>query len=289
MGKKENAFKRFFKKINRLIINFFCFLFYIIVWPILKICVRCKIKGKENINSEDEARIFVANHYEMYGPIAMYLNFHIKFRPWIIDKMLEPELITERMKLMAYQNFKHFPKWFKNLVINIVKEPIIYILSKKAKGISVSQNNLKANLKTFKITAETLEKNQAVLIFPEYTYVKEGVGTFQSGFEHVAKYYYKQTGKKITFYPIFISKINKTINVEKPIVYNPENENNFEKERIVTYLRNEMVHSYETNEVNTKKYVKRKEKQRKKMLKKNNSKKAKKINNEEINNEEKFE
>ena len=51
--------------------------------------------------------------------------------------------------------------------------------------------------------------------------------------------------------------------VEKPIIFNPENDTNSEKEKIVNYLRDSMIALYQTKEVQGKKYQKLKEKERK--------------------------
>ena len=130
---------------------------------------------------------------------------------------------------------------------------VLYVLTKRARGIPVSRDNPRSNIKTMQESIKTLEKKKSIVIFPEESYVSEGVGEFQTGFEHLAKYYYQKTGKKVTFYPIFISQINKKMYIEKPIIYNPENNPNEEKKRITDYLHNTMVESYIKNEQNNKK------------------------------------
>ena len=65
-----------------------------------------------------------------------------------------------------------------------------------------------------------------------------------TGFEYIGKYYYQKTGKKISFYPVFTSYKKKTMYIEKPIVYNPNNNPNEEKERIVNGLRDTIEQSY---------------------------------------------
>ena len=95
-----------------------------------------------------------------------------------------------------------------------------------------------------------LTKAKSIIIYPEKDYVNEGVGVFMQGFEHIGKYHYSKTGKKISFYPMFVSQKNKEMYIGTPIIYNPEEKHNIEKERIVTYLRNEMVAQYEKFEVN---------------------------------------
>ena len=69
-----------------------------------------------------------------------------------------------------------------------------------------------------------------------------------SGFEHLGKYYYQKTGKKISFYPVFISKKKACMYIEKPVIYNPDNEPNIEKERIVNDLHNAIQNSFLTHE-----------------------------------------
>ena len=56
-----------------------------------------------------------------------------------------------------------------------------------AKGISVSREDLRANLETMRISSETLQKKKAIVIFPELWYRKEGVGEFQTGFEFIGE------------------------------------------------------------------------------------------------------
>ena len=247
---KKNPIKTFFSAIGRGFRNFFSFLVFWIAYLFGKPFIRCKVIGKSNVNKNDEARVFVANHYEIYGPIAIFLRFPYKFRPWVIDKLTTPESVEEHMGLGIYSKFPKYPMWLKKLVVKTLKNVVIYTLTKRAKGIPVSRDNPRANVKTMQESIKTLESGKNLVIFPEENYVESGVGTFQTGFEHLAKYYYQKTGKKLTFYPIFISQINKKMYIEKPITFNPENDHNEEKIRITNYLYDAMVKSYEDNELN---------------------------------------
>ncbi len=222
--KKRNAFVRFFCAIGRGIRTVILYLLfgiiYFFIWPFFY----CKVKGKENIKDNDEARVFLANHYEIFGPVAMYISFPLKFRPWIIDKMMEEDCVEAQMSLMIMNNYKHVPVWFKKFVIKSLKTFMVFIM-RVARGISVSRENPRSAIKTFSISTETLEKNESVLIFPELLYVKESIGEFQTGFEHFAKYYHKKTGKHVTIYPVFISQALRTMYIGEPIKFDPEEEN----------------------------------------------------------------
>ena len=203
----------------------------------------CFTKGKKNVNKNDEARVYVSNHYEIYGPVVVFLRFPFKFRPWVIDKMCNPETIEQQASIGFYNNYKWIPKWIKVVLIKIAKRFILFVI-RFAKPIPVSRDNPRANIKTMQKSTEILNKGYSLFIWPELSSVKEGVGEFMTGFEYIGKYYYQKTGKKISFYPVFTSHKKKTMYIEKPIVYNPDNDPKEEKERIVQSLRDAMEQSY---------------------------------------------
>ncbi len=247
--KKRNIVVRFFCAIGRSIKNFFLWIWYLILYAIFAPMARCKVRGKENVSKTDEARVFISNHYEIFGPVAMYISFPYKFKPWVIDKLLDKKSVEEQMSISVYNNFKRYPMWFKRFAVHAVRNLMIYVMN-HAGAISVSRDNIRANIKTLNESVKVLNKKKAVLIFPELSYVQEGVGEFQTGFEHLGKFYYQKTGKKISFYPTFVSQNNKEIYIGKPIIFNPDNDPNEEKTKIVSYLHTSMVEQYIENEVN---------------------------------------
>ena len=113
---KKNIFKSFFFAIGKSIRNFFMWITFWIIYIIAKPFVRCKIIGKQNISKTDEARVFVSNHYEIYGPLAIFMRFPYKFRPWVIDKMMSPQKVEEQMGLGIYSKFPNYPMWLKKIV-----------------------------------------------------------------------------------------------------------------------------------------------------------------------------
>lgn len=243
MEKKKNIFVRFFACIGRGIKNFFLYLGFLILYIFVNPFVKAKVRGKKNVNKNDEARVFVCNHYEIFGPVAMYLRFPYKFRPWVIDKIMTPESVEQQMSISVYNNFPKYPKWFKKIVVKSIKGLMIFTMQ-HAKAIKVSRENPRENIQTMKDSVETLERGISIVIFPELSYTESGVGVFQSGFEHLGKYYYQKTGKRISFYPVFISKQEKQMFIEKPIVYDPDKDPNEQKREIVYYLRDKMLDSY---------------------------------------------
>jgi len=219
----------------KLIGNFFYGIFYLIVRPFF----RCKLIGKKNIRKDDEARVFVANHYEYYGPIIMYLRFNKRKRIWVINNLMDKEKIVEYMTPAINDAMKKAPKFLKNWLIKIAKNLIYYIMTKKAKGIPVYKDGDKKIMQTFNESVKALEDKYSIVIFPERDFRYDNtVGNFQTGFATIGKFYYKKTGKKLSFYPVFISKQYKTMQIGEPIIYNPDDENI--KDNIVNYLHDKM-------------------------------------------------
>ena len=246
--KHKNIFVRFFCFIGRCIKNIILSIILCFCYIILFLFFRCNRVGLQNINKNDEARVFVSNHYQMFGPIATILSLPYKFRPWIIDKMMDPETVEKQMGLLIYSQYHKIPKFIKFIALKCVKNLMVFIM-RAFRGISVSRENFRANIETMKVSTETLNKKQAIMIWPEKDYVFEGIGYFMKGFEHLGKYYYQKTGKRISFYPIFTSATNRTMYFGKPIIYDPNKDANEQKEEIVAYLRNSMVDMYFEYEV----------------------------------------
>lgn len=219
-----------------------------IVFIVIQPFIWCFTKGKKNVRKDDEARVFVSNHYEIYGPLVVFLRFPFSFRPWVIDKMCNPDTVEQQASIGFYNNYKWIPKWLKVVIMKIAKRFILFMI-RFAKPIPVSRDNPRANIKTMQKSTEILNKHKAIFIWPEECSVKEGVGDFMTGFEFIGKYYYQKTGKRISFYPVFTSRKRHTMFIEKPIIYNPDNDPNEEKQRIVNGLHDSMVESYIKNEV----------------------------------------
>ena len=228
-----NIFKYLWQKI----VNFIYYLGFLILVVILYPILHCKVKGKKNIKKTDEARIFISNHLEIYGPTLIYLRLPVrKKRYWIIDKIMDKETVERQMRwgIDNENNYKWAPKWLKNIAVKVLKNFVVYVLKVRVKGISVSRDNEREIIKTFKTSVDALNKKQNLCIFPEVSYQEKGIGDVFPTFAVFAKYFYKKTGKKISYYPVYIDKANKQMNIGNKITYDPDNENSVDE--IVNYV-----------------------------------------------------
>lgn len=219
-------------------IKYYCYnLFFQVVKLIARPFLRAKVVGKKNILKSDSARVFVANHLEVYGPVLAYLHLPVhKKRFWIIDKMLDPNLAEQQMRYAVEDpnNFKWAPMWLRKLAVKALKGVASFVLVHKVKGISISRDNARQMLQTFKTSVSAMENGYNIVLFPEVQYQDRGFGEVYDSFVMLGKYYYKKTNKLLSFYPVYIDKFSKKINIGKPIKFNPETPNDVST--IVNYI-----------------------------------------------------
>ena len=208
-----------------------------------------KILGKENIHLDDDTPcIFVCNHGEIYGPVASTLYVPFSFRPWVTYEMADRSAIAERTMNGTFRNTKGLTRKFLNWVMNHIGAPFMAWIMKSVDCIPVYHDNPRMLRKTFRETTAAMEAGDNILLFPEnadtssdHHYVLEGVSEFFTGFTMIGQMYNLRTGKCPLFVPLYANKHNRTITFGVPTRYNPDTPTNEEKERLCTYLRNEML------------------------------------------------
>jgi len=227
---------KFFRFIGRKIANAFHFMAYCLLYFICKVFMPNKVYGKENIKENDEARVFLSNHLELYGPIVMHVHFPIKKKAiWIHEYMLNKDKIEEQMAYGFVElHFKWIPKFIKRAIVKIFKHFLLYVLKNKVNGISVSRENSRDLVATMKNTYQKIEEGNSIIIFPEKLYQNEGVGELLAGFTTIAKYVYKKSGKKVSFYPVYIDKKHGKTHIGNPIKYDPTDE--YYSDNITEYI-----------------------------------------------------
>ena len=244
MKKVFGAIKKFFKVLGRAIKDCLSSILLGLLIILLKPWFRSKTVGKQYVNKADEGRVFVANHLEMYGPIVMKLSFAYRVRPWVIDKLMQDDTVEAQVRPGVEKNFAWFPKFVREGIVKFATFMMTYTM-KKMKGIPVHLHDVKNVMKTIEVSVNLLNKNKNILIFPEEYessggYLLKGVGEFRTGFAQLGRSYYLATGKRLAFYPVYISKENKRTYILEPIYYDPSTPAPEEKRRIVSYLHDTM-------------------------------------------------
>lgn len=216
----------------------------------LRLFIYNKVVGKEKVKApKDTSLVFVCNHGELYGPIVTNLYIPFPLRPWVTSEMINPEETTQYVYEGTFKRQKWIPERFRYSVAKLVT-PIINWAMEGVESIPVYRNKPRELINTFRTTAAAMEAGDNILIFPENPhdprseskfYVREGVGEFFTGFTMIAPIYYKKTGKKCVFVPVYADKKKHTLTFGNVTAFDPDNEFNAEKERICAYLRQEML------------------------------------------------
>ena len=217
---------------------------------VTRLFVRSHVYGTENVPiHEDASIVFICNHGEIYGPIVASVYIPFPVRPWVMSEMVNAEETTDYIYEGTFKRQKWLPKRLRYPLARMVT-PIISRSMEGVGSIPVYRNKPRELIRTFRTTVDMMEAGDHILIFPEnpfderhYTgsYLREGVGEFFTGFTMVAPLYYKRTGKRCVFVPMYADKKRQTLTFGPPVVYDPDNEPNAEKERLCQTLRGEML------------------------------------------------
>ena len=209
-----------------------------------------KVMGRENVRiSRDTCAIMVCNHGELYGPIVTNLYVPFSFRPWVVSEMVDPEQISDYIYRYTIKRQKWLPEAFKKPVADFCA-PVLAWIMRSLESIPVYRDQPRALIQTFRDTVTAMEAGDNILLFPENPndpnqaqrgYLRDSVGEFYTGFTMLAQLYHQKTGKIVQFIPIYADKKKRTLSFGPAIYYNPDNHPAEEKQRIVTYLRNQML------------------------------------------------
>lgn len=194
----------------------------------------------------NEPVVFVANHERLAGPIMMDTFFPYQFRPWIIFRMLDKMEIREYVRETFFAGRHKMKDKISDLYACILT-PLIHSVMNSTNPIPVYLNQRRI-ADTFQLSIEALKNRQNLLIFPE----KKGevfppyqhIFNFQPGIIHLAKQYFRETQKKLSFIPVAINPNAHWICVGDSVIFDPRRTYEEEKNRIIDNLMQQIELMY---------------------------------------------
>lgn len=207
-----------------------------------------RIRGRENVpGDQDRPLVFVCNHGEIYGPIVTNLYVPFSFRPWVINEMMDVDAIAKRCAEGTFALWTWMPAGWRLPIARAVA-PFLAWCMRSLDAIPVYYQEPVKLRQTFRESIAAMEAGDNILLFPEnsddtpdHHYKLSGVSHFFTGFTMLAPMYYRKTGKKILFVPIYADKKKRVLSFGAPTEYQPDNDPNAERDRICEVLRNEML------------------------------------------------
>ena len=198
---------------------------------------KMEVVGLENL--PDEPCAIIGNHTQLHGPIACELFFPDDCYTWCAGEMMKLKEVPK----YAYTDFwsqkpKAIRPFFK--LASYLIAPLSVVIFNNARTIAVYKD--KRVITTFRESVKMLENQKNVVIFPEYDKIYNNiVYDFQEGFVDIARFYYKRTGKEISFVPLYIAPKLKKLYLGKPIKFSADTPINEERRRICDYLMSEIT------------------------------------------------
>lgn len=183
----------------------------------------------------DEPVLFVSNHTKIYAPSAMIL-YKPDVRLWVNGYFVH---YKECWNHMLKKVLKERPWYLKVLFVAVM--PLIIYVFRAIDGIPVYHDTRVK--KTFGLVLETMKEGGSTMIFPERTEnpVNKYVYEFNKGFTYLGPMYYKRTGKRLKFYPVYFCESLKKVIVGEPVEYNPDLPMNEQADSICRYLESKIA------------------------------------------------
>ncbi len=211
---------------------------YKVVYSLIKFFYpKIRVVGTENL--PETAFVAVGNHSQMHGPIAGELYFPVQAKTWCAGEMMHRETVPE----YAFRDFwSQKPKWthpFYKLLSHIIT-PLSTLIFNNAETIGVYHDA--RILSTFKETVACLQDGDSILIFPEHDVPHNHIlAQFQDRFIDVAKLYYRRTGKRVAFVPMYLAPKLRTMYFGEPVWFDPDRPMEEERQRICSILMAEIT------------------------------------------------
>lgn len=213
-------------------------LFYKMCKRLLMWCYpKATFHGTEHI--PDEPVIFVGNHTQMNSPMICEFYFPVPRFTWCAGAMLH----LKDVPAYAFQDFwSQKPKWTHPFyrVLSYLIAPLSVFVFNNANTIAVYRDT--RIISTFKNTVACLQEGNSVVIFPEHDVKRNHIiYEFENKFIDVAKLYYKRTGKRVCFIPMYVAPKLRQAHLGAPIRFDPEAPMEEERTRICDYLMEQVT------------------------------------------------
>ena len=208
-----------------------------IKWLVRVFYPKTAVEGAGNLPAE--AAVIVGNHTQMNGPIISELYIPGRHYTWCAGEMMELKAVPA----YAYQDFwsgkPKYIRWFYKLLSYIIA-PISVCIFNNAETIPVWHDT--RIITTFRETIRRLDEGASVVIFPEHAQPHNHIlCEFQDKFIDVARFYYKKTGKELSFVPLYNAPALKTAYLGAPIRFRADAPIAEERVRIREYLMEEIT------------------------------------------------
>jgi hypothetical protein len=204
-----------------------------------------ELVGEENLPRSGPA-VFIANHLDANGPIAVACSIPLRVHPWVIADMMDKNLAPLWLQADFTERQLHLKpplsRWLARALCKI-SVPLFYSLG----CIPVYARDYERMRTTLDMSMDVLREEKFILVFPEdYRLPRDPVTKmqpFHHSFVRLGERYYAETGKRLEFYPVTVHASGHLV-VGKPIVFNPLNPMGMERRRLKSLMEDSITAMY---------------------------------------------
>ncbi|MBG9984354.1 glycerol acyltransferase [Aerococcaceae bacterium DSM 111022] len=214
--------------------------FYLVIRFIARKFMRPYRFLEETLPKTDEPTVFVSHHENLKGPIKLLLWLPFFVRIWILSSIVDQEdcynhyvnyTFTERFGMP-----RKLAEW-----IALPASHIVAWGTNSVQAIPVFRSSKKIK-RTFDMSVDALDNNQPILILPDIDYADSSthIGQMYEGFLAIDRIYFKKTGKRVRFLPIYASYDTHQIRCGNPIYFTGDKHFRQERSEIAELIHKEM-------------------------------------------------
>ena len=178
--------------------------------------------------------VFVANHLGALGPIAVGAALPRDFYFWIHADLLDPHRAPAYLRRDFLEPHARFPPLIHAWAAAAISSIHIPLLGAVG-GVPVYHGARELD-ETFGRSLRLLTEGQRLLIFPEHPRLPCDLQThmrpFQKGFTRLGELFYERTRLSLPFIPLAVHASTRTVQVGRPIRYNPHSKPVLERLRL---------------------------------------------------------
>ena len=183
----------------------------------------------------EEPCVFISNHANIHGPIMMTLDFPRLHRTWTADCALDRSMAPNYAYHDVFFGRSRKCRWFWRLMSRFVGAALPPLL--EAAGTIPAYRDQQVT-RTFQQSLETLAEGLDLVIFAEAPHrFSEFVNELQSGFADLGRMWYRKTGQRLKFFPVYLEPKGRTVSVGRAVTFDPDAAPHGERERISGSLR----------------------------------------------------
>ena len=188
-------------------------------------------------NVPDAPSVFIVHHQNLSGPVHALLTLPVQAHIWVYRVFFDQAECYKQY--MDYTFTKRFG------MSKALAAPLAFIVSLAVPNIMGSFSAIPVHrssrdiLKTFQLSQKALQNGENLIISPDVNYDDDSrsMGQIYTGFFHLEKTYYKETGKHLSFVPISYNTKKRTLYISDAIKFDDATPYAVQKEQIAEKVK----------------------------------------------------